>query len=293
MIIRVGKCKTFGVAKIGSTAKQIYPRLLVNGEIITALKENESFKYLSRYYNFDMSNENHKKILIEEVEDTLGIIGKLPLRPKHKLDLYNRYPLSKISWHLTLADLTETWVKEVLDNKCYNAFQHWLEIPANGTVDIIMLSKSKFGLDIVDVSMKFTHCQTIIRKKLSNAENEETQLIYQLIREKSNINYDHFITSKNVIKDPRERKQEHITRDLTTQSLVVKALWQESFAENVKTWNTALNKLPKSIYNFTQRYLNNTLPMLKNMCRWKKKENSLCFSCLHAATNITACCIWM
>ena len=128
--------------------------------------------------------------------------------------------------------LTETWVKEVIDNKCHNAFRQWLEIPADCTVDIIMLSKSKFGLNIVDVSMKFTQCQTIIRKKLSNAENEDTQLIYQLIREKSNINYDHFITSKNVIKDLRERKQEHITRDLTTQSLVVKALCQESFAEN-------------------------------------------------------------
>ena len=185
---------------------------------------------------------------------------------------------------LNKADLTETWVKEVLDNKWHNAFRRWLEIPANGTVDIIMLSKSKFGLNIVDVSMKFTQCQTIIRKKLSNAENEDTQLIYQLIREKSNINYDHFITSKNAIKDLRERKQEHIARDLTTQSLVVKALWQESFAENVKTWNTALNKLPKNIYNFTQRYLNNTLPTLKNMCKWKKKENSLCFSCLHPQT---------
>ena len=284
MIIRVDKCKTFGVAKLGSTAKQIYPKLFVNGEIISALKDNESFKYLGRYYNFDMSNENHKKILIEEVEDILSIIAKLPLHPKHKLDLYNRYLLSKISWHLTIADLTETWVKEVLDNKCHNAFRPWLEIPANGTVDIIMLSKSKFGLNIVDVSMKFTQCQTIIRKKLSNAENEDTQLIYQLIREKSNINYDHFITSKNVIKDLRERKQEHITRNLTTQNLVVKALWQESFTGNVKTWNTALNKLPKNIYNFTQRYLNNTLPTLKNMCRWKKKDNSLCFSCLQPQT---------
>ena len=221
MIIRVDKCKTLEVAKIGSTAKQIYPKLFVNGEIITTLKENESFKYLGRYYNFDMTkkkhtNENHKKILIEGVEDILSIIGKLPLHPKHKLDLYNRYLLSKISWNLTIADLTETWVKEVLDNKCHNAFRGWLEIPANGTVDIIMLSKSKFGLNIVDVSMKFTQCQTIITKKLSNAENEDTQLIYQLIREKSNINYDHFITSKNVIKHLRERKQEYITRDLTT-----------------------------------------------------------------------------
>ena len=44
MIISVHKCKTFGVVKIVSTAKQIYPKLFVNGEIITALKENESFK---------------------------------------------------------------------------------------------------------------------------------------------------------------------------------------------------------------------------------------------------------
>ena len=62
MIIHVDKCKTFGVMKIGSTAKQIYPKFFVNGEIISALKENQSFKYLGRYYNFDMSNENHKNI---------------------------------------------------------------------------------------------------------------------------------------------------------------------------------------------------------------------------------------
>ena len=48
MIIRVDNFKTFWVAKIGSTAKQIYPKLFVNGEIITALKENESFKCLGR-----------------------------------------------------------------------------------------------------------------------------------------------------------------------------------------------------------------------------------------------------
>ena len=292
MIICVDKCKTFGVVKIGSMAKQIYPKLFVNGEIITPLKENESFKHLGRYYNFDMSNKNHKKILIEEVEDILSIISKLPLHPEHKLDLYNRYLLSKISWHLTIADLTETWVKEVLENKCHNAFQRWLGIPANGTVDIIMLSKSKFGLNIVDVSMKFTQCQTIIRKKLSNAENEDTQLVYQLIREKSNINYDHYITSKNIIKDLREHKQEHITRDLTTQSLVVKALWQESLAENVKTWNTAFKQTSEKYLQFyTAIFKQHLANAGKHVQMEEERKFTLFF--LSPAANITACCIWM
>ena len=93
MIIRFDKCKTFGLAKIGSMAKQIYPKLFVNGEIITALKKTKASNTLVVNYNFAMSNENHKKILIEEVEDILSIIAKLPLHPKHKLDLYNRYLL--------------------------------------------------------------------------------------------------------------------------------------------------------------------------------------------------------
>ena len=112
---------------------------------------------------FDMSNENHKKILIEEVEDILSIIGKLPLHPKHKLNLYNRYLLSKILWHLTTADLTETWVKEVLDNKCHNTFQRWLEIPANGTVDTRGVSEltDRWGcailaLEVVPKNLIFT-----------------------------------------------------------------------------------------------------------------------------------------
>ena len=42
MIIRVDKCKTFGVAKIGSTAKQTNPKLFVSGEIISALKKTKA-----------------------------------------------------------------------------------------------------------------------------------------------------------------------------------------------------------------------------------------------------------
>ena len=45
-------------------------------------------------------------------------IDKLPLHPKHKIELYSKYLLSKISWDLTVADLGITWVKQNLDNIC-------------------------------------------------------------------------------------------------------------------------------------------------------------------------------
>ena len=42
---------------------QTHPKLFVNNEQIPALKNNESFKYLGRYFNFEMDNEEHKKEL--------------------------------------------------------------------------------------------------------------------------------------------------------------------------------------------------------------------------------------
>ena len=40
----------------------------------------------------------------------------------------------------------------------------------------------------------------------------------------------------------------------------------------------------KNIYNFSTRYINNTLPTLKNMVVWKKAPNNLCKVCLNTQT---------
>ena len=84
--------------------------------------------------------------------------------------MYGKYVLPKISWHLTIADINITWVKQTLDMICHNKFRSWLEIPANGTLDILLQAKSKFGLNIIDISTKHTQCQIILRNKLKNSK---------------------------------------------------------------------------------------------------------------------------
>ena len=63
-----------------------------------------------------MSNIVHKQDLSHMIGDIMSKIDLLSLHPKHKFPLYNCYLLSKISWHLTVADLTKTWVSENFDN---------------------------------------------------------------------------------------------------------------------------------------------------------------------------------
>ena len=45
-------------------------------------------------------------------------------------------------------------------------------------------------------------------------------------------------------------------------------------------WSTAQSKLPKNIYNFTIRYINNSLPTRKNLSRWGLSSSSECSFCL-------------
>ena len=97
--------------------------------------------------------KNIKKELSDITNKTLNKVNMLPLHPKHKLDIYLKYYMSKISWHLTVADIPNTWMKQYRDTICHNKVRYWLEILPNGTRDIILLTKAKFGLKVIDVSI--------------------------------------------------------------------------------------------------------------------------------------------
>ena len=79
-------------------------------------KLGESFRYLGRFFDFNMSNNQHMSELSSLVQDLMNDIDIKPLHPKHKLLLYSRYVLSKLSWHFTIANISKTWITEHLDS---------------------------------------------------------------------------------------------------------------------------------------------------------------------------------
>ena len=87
--------------------------------------------------------------------------------------IYQRYVLSKLSWNLTIADIDVTWVKQFLDSIVNQYIRSWLLIPVAGALDIIQLSKRKFGTCFVMVSTRFTQCQTVIGNNLQKSSNND------------------------------------------------------------------------------------------------------------------------
>jgi len=80
--------------------------------------------------------------------------------PKNRLLLYHRYILSKISWYLTFADLSWTWVIENLDNVVVRFVRQWLDLPISANLSWISLPRNKFGVNLLLPSVKSQQHQT-------------------------------------------------------------------------------------------------------------------------------------
>ena len=243
--------------------------------MLPIVQHNESFKYLGRYFNYAMDNSDHKHELLSETERLLEKIDLLPLHPRFKLELYGKYLLPKISWHLTIADINITWVKQTLDMICHNKFRSWLEIPANGTLDILLQAKSKFGLNIIDISTKHTQCQIILRNKLKNSKCCDIRSVHNDTSKDTNIQYDRYLSAKEALKEIRKDKIGNMVTNFTSQSLVIKAMWEEAFAENVKHWQSTISSLPKNV-TILLRDTSTTLYRPSKTCPCGKKQRTVC-----------------
>ena len=129
MIIRVDKCSTFGIRKQLTKSIQYLPKLFINNCLVPRVELGKSFRYLGRYFDFNMSDEDHKSEVYDTLTNILNEIDDLPLHPKNKILLYSRYVLSKISWHFTVSDIGKTWVIDKLDCVASTYIRKWLELP--------------------------------------------------------------------------------------------------------------------------------------------------------------------
>ncbi|CAB3977715.1 Hypothetical predicted protein [Paramuricea clavata] len=227
-----------------------------------------------------MSNNNHKTELTTLVNELMTDIDSTPLHPRNKFLVYSRYVLSKLSWHFTIATLSKTWVIENIDPIVNQYICKWLEIPISGTLSTVFLTCNKFGQSIYPPSVKFIQCQTVLRKALKLSPNQSINKLWKSTNTHTNIQYDFYNSTKEVLKDFRSEHEDKLKNQLTCQGSFFSNVTKFSLSHLNKVWSTAQSKLPKNIYNFTIRYINNSLPTCKNLSRWELSSSSECSFCL-------------
>ena len=188
----------------------------------------ESLRSLGRFFDrdFNMSNNQHMSELSCVVQDLMNDIDIKPLHPKHKLLLYSRYVLSKLSWHFTIANISKTWITEHLDSVVNGSIRKWLDIPISGTLSNVFLERNKFGLNICPPSIKFTQCQTVLRNSLKESPNDSLKDLWKSSSCHTNIQYDVYKSTKEVLKDFRSNQEDKLQHHLTSQGFFFSKCYQ-------------------------------------------------------------------
>ena len=178
-MVRVDKCDNFGIKKYSTKSLQFQPKFFINKQTVPSVKNEESFIYLGRFFDFEMSNDNYKTKLLSLFTSLLKEIDDLSLHSKNKLLLYRRNVLSKVSWHFTVADLSRTQVIENFNNLVSRYIRLWPELFISATLARIVLSKNQFGLNLQLPSVQFNQCQTISRNALKSSPNTNIQTLWK------------------------------------------------------------------------------------------------------------------
>ena len=103
-VVRVDKCKSFGITKNVSQSFRFEPNLVICREKIPAVGSNMPFEYLEKKFNFEMKINEVLEELEKRVISYLTVIDKLPLHPKFKIQILTRYVFSKIRWTLWVSN---------------------------------------------------------------------------------------------------------------------------------------------------------------------------------------------
>ena len=159
-----------------------------------------------------------KHFIISNLHALLKKIDALNFHPRNKLLLYDCHVLSKISWHVTVADLGKTWISENLDNIVTKYVRQWLDLPISATISSIIPSHKNFGQAFQLPSIKFQQCQTKFRSSLKPSDDETITKLWKNTNVRTNAQYDTYRNTKQTLKSIRNEHTSRLKSKLSSPS---------------------------------------------------------------------------
>ena len=95
-----------------------------------------------------------------------------------------------------------------------------------------------------------------------------------------NVQYDSYKSTMHALKIVRHEHTEKLQSQVPSQGFIITFLLNHSLTQLNSLWSSAHSSLPKKIFNFTVRYLNNTLANRTNRHKWKLSSSLECSFCL-------------
>ena len=105
--------------------------------------------------------------------------------------------------------------------------------------------------------MKFIQSQTVMRIALKSSPNPDINLLWVSTSNGTNIQYDQYKYTKQVLNAIRKDHEDRINHELTSQSFIMSSILKLSNLNVRCLWSTVQQNMPRNIFNFMIKYLNN------------------------------------
>ena len=105
-----------------------------------------------------------------------------------------------------------------------------------------------------------------MRNALTSSPNTDINAFWFLISSGCNIQYDQYRNTKQVLTAIQNDNEEHIRHELKSQGFILTSILIHGNKHTRHLWTKVHCNMPRNIFNFIVKYINNTLPTKKNLC---------------------------
>ena len=147
---------------------------------------------------------------------------------------------------------------ENLDTIVAKFVRHWLKLPISATLSQLIINKSNYGLSLILPSTKFIQCQTIMRNALKSSPNPDIRYLWQGSSQNTNVQYDQYKNTKQVLKAVQKQHQGRLEHELTSQDFIISSIIKFTSPKITSLWSIVQQNMSKNIFNFSLKYLINT-----------------------------------
>ena len=127
-------------------------------------------------------------------------------------------------------------------------------------------------------------CQVVARNALKLSPNQDINLLWSSSSVGCNIQYDQFRNTKQVLNAIQNDNEDRIHHELKSQGFILSSILLHASSKTRNLWSKVQRNMPKNIFNFTIKYLNNTLATKKNLFKWSLSSTPTCSFCLQSET---------
>ena len=125
-------------------------------------------------------------------------------------------------------------------------------------------------------------CQVVVRNALKSSPNSDINVLWSSSSIGCNIQYDQFRNTKQVLNAIQHGNEERIRHDLKSRGFIITSILLQASSKTRDLLSTVQKNMPKNIFDFTIKYLNNTLATRKNLCKWSLSSTSACSFCFQS-----------